>query len=229
MPYMMPTSEEFAAYVGGQLGITNDDHIVVYDSQGIYSAPRVWWMFRAFGHENVSVLNGGLPKWIAEGRPTVSESQSVEPKVYKAELNQDMIVDFNDLLAHVIDFGFTENYNIMDARPLGKFQGVNADPTTNNPGHIPTSKPFPREELVDPDTHTLIPPEHFKLLLGYRAIDIRRPVVTVSNMGISAAVINLALEVIGKVDNVKLYDGGFREWSSRPKAPVKQWAYDNDG
>ncbi|KAI9090828.1 Rhodanese-like domain-containing protein, partial [Phlyctochytrium arcticum] len=223
LPHMLPTPEDFEDHVR-ELGITADDHIVVYDSQGIFSAPRVWWTFKVFGHKNVSVLDGGLPKWLKEGRNVKSGQESFTPSDYRANFNEAMVIDFNTMLVHVTDFMYAHNFQILDARPRGRFGGYQPEPRAGLPsGHIPSAINIPASELVDPDTKTLLPREAIMRRMFLDNVDLSRPLVTMCGTGVTAAILYLALEVIGKTDDVRLYDGSWAEWASKKKVPITAW------
>ncbi|KAJ3053936.1 hypothetical protein HK097_003009 [Rhizophlyctis rosea] len=222
-PNMMPHQDDFASYVG-HLGINNNDHLVIYDSYGIYSSPRVWWMFRAFGHENVSVLDGGLLKWEQEGRPVESGIVEAEQTAYVSDYQEDMVIEYNDLYAETHDFLYTKQPQILDARPYKRYTGEIPERGAKRDGHITSALSIPHSQLVNPYDGTMIPREDFYKVLRYRNVDLRRPIVTMSRTGITAATINLALANIGKTDGVKLYDGSFTEWASNAKAPTTSFA-----
>ncbi|KAJ3023408.1 hypothetical protein HKX48_003325 [Thoreauomyces humboldtii] len=177
MPHMLPTAEEFDEHISA-LGINVDDHVVIYDSQGIFSAPRVWWTFKAFGHKNVSVLDGGLPKWVGEGRPVASTPQSPKPSEYRSELQEDMIIDYQDMLVHVTDIMYAKNFSVIDARPRDRFAGFAPEPRPIPSGHIPASINIPASDLVDPDTKTLLSKKDIMRRLIAENVDLRRPIVT---------------------------------------------------
>ncbi|KAJ3292850.1 hypothetical protein HK104_004951 [Borealophlyctis nickersoniae] len=223
-PLMLSTEEDFGEYVGS-LGISNADHVVVYDSFGIYSSPRAWWTFNAFGHRNVSVLNGGLFKWVQEGRATVSGKEQAEPREFKATLNEDMIVEYTDLLGHVHDLMYHNRFRILDARQKARFEGDGYEPfvARKRLGHIPASTNLPYQTLIDPDTKTLVNAEDIANRLAYLNVSPKSEIVTMSGTGLTAAILNLALATVGRMNDVKLYDGSFVEWASHPKSPVKKY------
>ncbi|KAJ3187138.1 hypothetical protein HDU85_007176 [Gaertneriomyces sp. JEL0708] len=223
LPHMVPSVEEFADHMGN-LGVNNSDHVVVYDSHGIFSSPRVWWTFKVFGHDKVSVLDGGLPKWLQEGRPVTSRAPTTQPTKYQAVFKDDLVIDYQTLMMHVSDFMYAKNFTIVDARPRGRFAGFQPEPRPNLPaGHIPGAINIPQPELVDPDSKTLLPPDDILERFARESVDLDRPIVTMCGSGVTASTLFLALDVIGKRTGVKLYDGSWSEWASKAKSPIKKW------
>ncbi|TPX68607.1 hypothetical protein SpCBS45565_g03001 [Spizellomyces sp. 'palustris'] len=223
LPHMLPSPEEFEEHVGA-LGITEKDHVVVYDSHGIFSSPRVWWTFKVFGHKNVSVLDGGLPKWLREGRLVTSGVDNAVKSTYRADFKEDLVIDYQTLLVHVTDFMYAKNFQILDARPRGRFAGFTAEPRASLPsGHIPSAINIPASELIDLETKTMLPPQEILRRMFIDNVDLDRPIVTMCGSGVTAATVFLALEIVGKTDDVKLYDGSWTQWASKSKSPIKTW------
>ncbi|TPX45073.1 thiosulfate sulfurtransferase [Synchytrium endobioticum] len=224
LPHMLPTAEEFSKHVGN-MGISNSDHVVVYDSLGLFSSPRAWWTFRAFGHDAVSVLDGGFPKWLNENHPVeTSAPKEFEPKPYQATYRPDMVIDFKNMFQHVSDFTNPANGIVIDARPAPRFAGTAPDPREHlgvQPGHIPSSINLPFMNLVDQETGEMLPPEKIKQILRDLRVDTEsyRPIITTCGSGTTAAIINLALAVLGRMNNVILYDGSWTEWGMNSKTP----------
>jgi thiosulfate/3-mercaptopyruvate sulfurtransferase len=218
LPHMLPTPEQFAAEAG-MLGIGVDDFIVVYDATGMASAAvRVWWMFRVFGHENVAVLDGGLQKWLAEGRPTVGGVAASRPaKSYVADFRPHLVRD----LAAVKMVSEHGGETLVDARAAGRFEGTAPEPWANGRGgHIPGAKSLPFADLIDPASKTLLPPEQLREKLDKARLT-KGPVVASCGSGVTACVIALALNEIGHPD-VAVYDGSWAEWGSHPELPAAQ-------
>ena len=123
--HMLPTPSDFEKYAGN-LGINNDTHVILYDNNegGLFSAPRVWWTFRIFGHKEVSILDGGLPRWVAEGQPLSKELKSVQHEVFKAKFNADGVKSFEDVMANIKE----RKFQMADARSAGRFYGTEDEP-----------------------------------------------------------------------------------------------------
>ncbi|KAF9971621.1 hypothetical protein BGZ73_005413 [Actinomortierella ambigua] len=228
LPHMMPSAEQFASQVG-ELGISNNDHVVVYDTVGFFSAPRVYWMFKAFGHKNVSVLDGGFKAWTAAGLPIVKGEQSkIEPKEYKVHpLNKDMIRDYQQILAIVNN----ENspVTVIDARPSPRFTGRAPEPRVGlSSGHMPRSKNVPFVELFDMETGMLHTPEQLEAAYKRAGVDVEtlkkhespeKNVVLSCGSGLTACVLYFSLEQLG-LKNLAVYDGSWTEYASHPESPI---------
>lgn len=215
LPHMMPTAEMFAESVGA-LGISNSDHIVVYDGLGFMSAPRIWWMFRAFGHEKVSVLNGGMPAWTAIDGPVENSRSKVTTADYRAVLNGHYISSRQEMLA------YTENGDrqIVDARSADRFTGRAPEPRKGiESGHMSGAKSLPFQKLVG-DTGFFESASELRRAFEAAGIDLSRPIVTSCGSGVTAAILTLGLEEIGHDDN-SLYDGSWAEWASHPQTSDK--------
>ena len=209
LPHMMPGSEQFERQVG-TLGISEKDTLVIYDDQGCFSAARIWWTFRAMGHENVAVLDGGLPKWMAEDRPVVSQSTSPPPARYAANFNPDIIANHAFLRSHLN----LSDANILDARSAPRFDGTAPEPREGlRSGHMPGAKNLPFQLLLN-DDHTFIAPEKIAERLIKLGIEKDQAMITTCGSGVTAAILSLALELIGH-NNHKLYDGAWAEWGDR--------------
>jgi thiosulfate/3-mercaptopyruvate sulfurtransferase len=209
LPHMLPSADEFAEAVG-TLGIGSDDRIVVYDVRGVVSAARVWWTFRAFGHERVAVLDGGLRAWIAEGRPTAAGEASPTRRQFRARLRPELVRDFDFMRRNVgsrVD-------QVVDARSRGRFEGTEPEPRAGlRGGHIPGSVNVPYETLYRPDG-TLLPLEALRAAFDQGGVDLGKPITTTCGSGITASVLALALHLIGRPD-VAVYDGSWTEWATR--------------
>lgn len=215
LPHMLPSAEEFAAAVGG-LGIGSGDRIVVYDVRGVVSAARVWWTFRVFGHDAVAVLDGGLRKWRAEGRPLERGGAAPARRAFTARLRPELVRDVEALRTNVVSRAF----QVLDARSAGRFAGTEPEPRAGlRGGHIPGSVNLPYETLYQADG-TLKPPDALRAAITEAGIDLDRPVVTSCGSGVTASVLALALYLVGRPDTA-VYDGSWSEWGSRPDTPVE--------
>lgn len=214
LPHMAPSPERFARLVG-DLGIGNHHHIVFYDQKGLFSAGRGWWLFRLFGHQRVSVLDGGLPKWLAEGRPSErGPADATAAASYRPALRASLLRGLGDLLANLQ----SQHELVLDARSRGRFDGSAPDPRPNLPsGHIPGSRSLPYSELLNPDG-TLLPLDALRAKFAAAGVDGSRPLVCSCGSGLTATVLALGLEVAG-LGSAAVYDGSWTEWAAQPDTP----------
>lgn len=215
-PHMLPSPEKFASRVK-RLGLGDGMHFVIYDSVGIFSAPRVWWMFRAMGHEDVVVLDGGLKKWIEEGRPTDDMLPMSRERHYTVRVRNDLIKGFYQ----VLNASQNKTAQIIDARSAARFNGQEEEPRPCvSKGHIPNSKNLPWGTLVNQDG-TMISDDEIRAKFENIGTDLKAPIITSCGSGVSACILALALAKIGK-DQVAVYDGSWAEWGSRDDAPIEE-------
>ena len=217
LPHMLPEAAAFAAHVGG-LGVGDDHDVVVYDGSGTnLSAARAWWMFRAFGHERVSVLDGGMQRWRAEGRPLESGPVERPAAAFTARLDRARVRDLAAMQAIVRD----RSAQVVDMRPAGRFAGRDPEPRAGlRGGHMPGSVSVPSSELVQADG-TALPLDALRARLAAAGVALDRPIVASCGSGTSACSLLLNLERLG-VRDAALYDGSWSEWGGRDDTPVER-------
>lgn len=215
LPHMLPDAEAFAAAVGA-LGIGRGDRVVVYDVRGVVSAARVWWTFRVFGHDAVAVLDGGLRKWRAEGRPVESGTPTPTARPFAARLRPELVRDLGAMRANLT----SRSAQVLDARSAGRFAGTEPEPRAGlRGGHIPGSLSLPYETLYRANG-TLKAPDELGAAFRAAGVDLGRPVVTTCGSGVTASVLALALYLVGRPD-VAVYDGSWSEWGGRSDTPIE--------
>jgi len=216
LPHMLPSAEQFTRRVGA-LGIANDHHVVVYDTAGLFSAARAWWMFRVFGHDRVSVLSGGMPKWLAEGRPTEGGDATPAAAEFTARFRPGMVRSVEDMRAN-LESGAAQ---VLDARGAGRFAGTEPELRPGlRSGHIPGSRNLPYPRLVDSTTKAVLDPAALGARFAAAGIDLGRPVITTCGSGVTACALALGLHLLGHED-VAVYDGSWTEWGGRDDTPVE--------
>jgi thiosulfate/3-mercaptopyruvate sulfurtransferase len=214
LPHMVPPVEKFMSRLRA-MGVGDGHQVVVYDAKGLFSAARVWWLFRLMGQDNIAVLDGGLPKWQAEGRPIEDLPPLVRDRHMTVRRQNHMVKDVTQISA-AAKLG---DHEILDARSAARFRGDAPEPREGlRAGHIPGSRNVPYTELLN-DDRTMKDPERLREILAAAGVDLAKPVITSCGSGVTAAVINLALERIGKTDHA-LYDGSWTEWGAFPTLPV---------
>ena len=212
LPHMLSTPEAFAESMAA-LGIGDGMQIVVYEQEGVFSAPRAWWMLRTFGAEQVFLLDGGLQAWIAAGLPTEAGPVTRSPSDFHARLNAEAVKDFGQLQQAIAEHG-----QILDARSSGRFTGAAPEPRPGlSSGHMPGATSVPFTELARDGQ--LKPVEELREYFAAKSVDLHQPITTTCGSGVTAAVIALALEVAGAKE-VGLYDGSWAEYAQRPEAEI---------
>lgn len=216
LPHMLPESHKFSSRVR-RLGLGDGVRMVIYDQRGIMSAPRVWWTFRYFGHNDVAVLDGGFPKWLAEGRPVEDGPGRNDERHFTARENSLMVRDKDQMESNLA----SQREQVLDARSRGRFEGSEPEPWPGRrSGRIPGSLNMPSTDLLDPDSQTMLEPEELKQRFIDAGVNMNKPVVTTCGSGITAAVLALGLHVAGHKD-IALYDGAWTEWGLPGDTPVE--------
>lgn len=213
LPHTLPPPRQFGQFASS-MGVDEKDTIVVYDGAGMFSAPRVWWMFRVMGAREVLLLDGGFDRWKAEGRPVTAEPTRVASCFFEPRFDAGRVASLDAMRAIVAD----GSAQIADARPPGRFAGTDPEPRPGiRSGHMPGARNVPASSLSKDGR--LLPPEELRMVLEAAGLDLSRPVVTSCGSGVTAAVVTLALESVGHHDN-RLYDGSWTEWGGLADTPV---------
>lgn len=216
LPHMAPPAEKFVSRMRG-LGIGDGHQVVVYDGMGIFSAPRVWWLFRLMGKTDVAVLDGGLPKWVAEGHPTEDLPPVTRDRHITVQRQAQWVKDVSQVAA-ASKLG---DWQIVDARPADRFRGEAPEPRPGlRAGHIPGARNLPWSDLLNPDA-TMKDEAGLRAALAAAGVDPDRPVITTCGSGVTAAIITLALERLGHRRHA-LYDGSWAEWGMYADLPVER-------
>ncbi len=213
LPHMLASPEAFARAVGA-LGIGSEDTVVVYDHMGLLSAGRVWWNFRVMGHDAVHVLDGGLPRWIAEGRSVASgPAQTPAARPFTAQFRAELVRDIEQVKA-----ALASGVQVIDARARDRFAGTAPEPRPGLPsGHMPGAFNAPHAELIADGA--LKSADALKALFDGEGVDLDGPIVATCGSGVSAAIVALALARLGRWDT-PIYDGSWTEWASRADAAI---------
>jgi thiosulfate/3-mercaptopyruvate sulfurtransferase len=210
LPHMVPPVEKFMSRVRA-LGVGDGHQIIVYDTKGLFSAARVWWLFRLMGHNSVAVLDGGLPKWIADGNPLSTTAPIIRDRHMTVKQQLQMVRNVTQV-AHASKLN---DHEIIDARSGTRFIGEAPEPRTGlRSGHIPNSKNLPFTKVLNTD-HTMKTVPELTKVFKNAGIDLNKPAITTCGSGITAAVLSLALQRVGKTDHA-LYDGSWTEWGQFP-------------
>lgn len=214
LPHMAPPVEKFMSRMRA-MGVGDGHQVVVYDGSGIFSAPRVWWTFRLMGKRDIAVLDGGFPKWRAEGR----EVEDIPPVIRDRHMTVSRQNQFVRDVTEVARAAKLGDHAIIDARPAPRFRGEAPEPRPGlRQGHIPGALNLPYLELLTPEG-TMKPLAELRAAFTAAGVDLARPAITTCGSGVSAAILSLALERIGKTDHA-LYDGSWAEWGMYDDLPI---------
>lgn len=214
--HAFPDAQTFATEIG-KMGIGNQHHVIAYDHLGgALAAARAWFMFRAFGHEKVSVLEGGRLKWTSESRPMTTEIPHFSPTTFAARAVTDVLDQ--KAVSHLIT---NKQFQLLDARSKGRFEGTEPEPRPGlRSGHIPGSRSLPFASLFDAKTHLWKTPEQIAALFAEAGVDLTKPLVTTCGSGLSACTVALGAYLAGKSDTT-IYDGSWVEWGANASLPLE--------
>ncbi len=217
LPHMLPSPEKFSSRVR-KLGLGDGVRIVVYDNNGFMASHRVWWTFRAFGHADIAVMDGGLQKWLAEGRETEDLPPVPGERHFTARFDNTLVRNRDQVRAN-IDSG---RELTVDARPAGRFSGETPEPREGlASGHIPGSVSVPVTAVLQPNHfNTMRPADEISAVMADAGVRAGQPVITTCGSGITAATLAFALHLIGR-DGVAVYDGSWTDWASHPDSPIE--------
>jgi thiosulfate/3-mercaptopyruvate sulfurtransferase len=215
LPHMLPDPVKFSSRAR-RLGLGDGTRIVIYDDNKYSASARAWWMFRVFGHPEVAVLNGGLAKWRAEGRPVTDEPVTPREAHFTARQNNLLVRDLEQMRANLL----SRREQVIDARSRGRFAGTEPEPRSGlRGGHVPGSVSLPHLELIGADG-TLLPTAELRRRFDASGVDLSRPIVTTCGSGVTASTLTLALYRLGRED-VAVYDGSWSEWGGRSDTPFE--------
>ena len=219
LPHMLPDEKTFAAAMS-KLGVGTDHKIVVYDAFGLVSAPRVWWTLHVFGHKDVAVLNGGLPKWLAESHPVSADAPKFPAAKFAAKLDRGRVRDKAQMLANLK----SKREQVIDARSAGRFAGTAPEPRAGlRGGHIPGSLSFPSDQLIDKTARTVLPADVLAAKFRAAGVDPTAPTATSCGSGVTASALAFGMYLLGWPEPA-VYDGSWSEWGLPGDTPVETGA-----
>ncbi|WKL56613.1 3-mercaptopyruvate sulfurtransferase [Asticcacaulis sp. ZE23SCel15] len=205
LPHMAPSPAKFAEAMG-EMGISETDHVVIYDQQGLFSAARVWWTFKLMGHAKVQVLKGGFPAWQAADQPVTEDIHSPRQAAYRPDFQDRMVIGMDEIIAGLDH----DQFMIFDARPRARFHGLVPEPRAGlRGGHIPQSHSLPYTELITEGQ--LKSKDELHAIFAQTGLTPDKTVVTTCGSGVTAAILAFALSEIGH-EKVRLYDGSWAQW-----------------
>lgn len=217
LPHMLPTPFEFQTIMS-KLGIKRTDNVLIYD-QSMFSAPRIYWMLKVFGHENVSVLDGGMQKYLKDGGVLGTEPEPIKETEYPlVELNEKKVIDYLEMMKHIQDFS-TQEFTIIDARSAPRFAGHEPEPRPIPSGHCPGAINLPFGKLLTSEG-TFLEKDELRAVFEDHMVNLNAPIVNMCGSGVTACVVDLALDILDFNYEKRVYDGSWTEYATNPKSPI---------